>query len=347
MIHDQASNPTWKARIPFSSISRGRRGSLVAVFSVASALCFPTAQAQTQPYPNKPVRIVVGFTVGGSTDILARLLAPKLAEALGTSVIIDNRPGANGTIGSDMLAKSAPDGYTIMMGEIGSLAMAPGLYPKLPYDPVRDFAPISVFARTPLLMTVRSDSPLKSLSDLIAKARSTPAGLNYPSSGAGGPNHLAGELFSIQAKLKTTHVPYKGSAPATTSIASGETDFGLLTAVTINALVQADKLKVLAVASNQRLASMPTVPTMAEAGLPGFESEVWFMLVAPMGTPKPIVDRLNTEVTKVLRDPAIQERLAQITAVPVGNSSQAATAFLQSEIAKWTTVSKAAGITLE
>lgn len=330
-----------------SIISYAQRKSLATLFFFSSVLLLLTSQTQAQPYPSKPIRLVVGYAAGGSTDILARLIGQKLSDSLGTSVVVDNRPGASGTIGTDLVAKSPPDGYTIMLGEVGSLAMAPGLYAKLPYDPERDLAAISVVAKTPLLVTVRSDSSFKSLSDLISKARSTPGGLNFPTSGAGGPNHLASELFNIQAKIKTTHIPYKGSAPATMSIASGETDFGLLTAVTINSLLQAEKVKVLAVASDKRLISMPTIPTMGEAGLPGFESDVWFMLVAPIGTPKPIVERLNAEVTKIIRDSTTLERLAQLMAVPVGNSPQIATSFLHSEIAKWTRVSKAAGITLE
>jgi tripartite-type tricarboxylate transporter receptor subunit TctC len=320
---------------------------LAGLFSVAAVLCCAATPAQGQAYPNKPIRMIVGYAPGGSTDIVARLVGQKLSEALGTTVVVDNRAGASGTIGSDLLAKAAPDGYTLMLGEVGSLAMAPGLYSKLPYDPGRDFVAISVVARTPLLVTVRSDSPLKSLSDLIARARAKPGGLNYASSGAGGPNHLANELFDIQAKVKTSHIPYKGSSPAVMSIASGETDFGLLSAVTINSLLQADKVKVLAVASDQRLASMPAVPTMAEAGLPGFEADVWFMLVAPTGTPKPIVDRLQAEVSKVLRDAGTQEKLSQMSAVTVGNSPEAAASFLKSEITKWTRVTKSAGITLE
>ena len=166
--------------------------------------------------------MVVAFAAGGSTDVLARLVGQKLSESLGTPVVVDNRAGANGTIGSDVVAKSPPDGYTIMMGEVGCLAMAPGLYPKLPYDPVRDFAPVTLVARTPLLATVRADSPMKSLADLIAQARSKPDTLNYPSSGAGGPNHLAGELFNMQANVKTVHVPYKGGGPAALSVAAGK-----------------------------------------------------------------------------------------------------------------------------
>jgi tripartite-type tricarboxylate transporter receptor subunit TctC len=336
---------TTAALCPAAAFASYRR--LFAMLSVAAACVVPAAQAQSTAYPTKPIRMVVAFAPGGSTDVLARLVGQKLSEGLGTPVIIDNRAGANGTIGSDAVAKSPADGYTIMMGEVGSLAMAPGLYPKLSYDPSRDFTAITLVARTPLLATVRADSPMNSIADLIAMARNKPGGLNYPSSGAGGPNHLAAELFDIQAKIKTTHVPYKGGGPAVLSIASGETDFGLMSAVTINALLQGGKLKTLAVASDQRLASMPSVPTMSEAGLPGFEAETWFMVVAPAGTPRLIADKLNAEIVKILPIPATKERLSQMGAIPVGNSPDAAAAFLKAEIAKWTKVSKTAGITLE
>lgn len=330
------------------SISTNRRSALGAAVAalglVLTALSTP-ASAQA-PYPNQAIRMVVGFAAGGSTDVVARAIGQKLSEALGVPVIVDNRAGANGTIASDAVAKSAPDGYTIMMGEVGSLAMAPGLFAKLPYDPSRDFAPVSLIARTPLLATVPSGSPIKSLSELVATARSNPGKLNYPSSGSGGPNHLAGELFNMQANVKTVHIAYRGGGPAVMSLVSGETDFGLLSSVNIDPQVQGGRLRALAVASDQRLANMPNVPTFAEAGLPGFTAETWFMMVAPAGTPKPIIDRLNAEVTKIVPSAAIKERFASMGAFGVGNSPDAANAFLQAEISKWTKVSKSADIKL-
>ena len=291
------------------------------VIGLATTLVATVAQAQAPAtYPNKPIRMIVPFAPGGSTDVLARLVGQKLSESLGTPVVVDNRPGANGTIGCDLVAKAPPDGYTIVMGEVGCLAMAPGLYPKLPYDPARDFAAITLVARTPLLATVRTASPIKSLAELIAQARSKPGSLNYPSSGAGGPNHLAGELFNLQANVKTVHIPYKGGGPAVLSLVSGETDFGLLSAVTINAQLQGGTLRPLAVASDRRLPSMPSVPTMAEAGLPGFTAETWFMLAAPAGTPRPIVDKLNAEIAKILPNAATKERLDAMGAFAVGDS---------------------------
>ncbi|CAN7775988.1 Bug family tripartite tricarboxylate transporter substrate binding protein [Variovorax sp. LjRoot178] len=318
---------------------------LLALTAVGGSLGALPASADPA-YPNKPIKMVVAFAAGGSTDIVARSIGVRLSEALGVPVVVDNRGGANGTIGSDLVAKAPPDGYTIMLGEVGSLAMAPGLYPKLPYDPSKDFAPITLVARTPLLALVRTESPIKSLAELIAKARANPGQLSYPSSGAGGPNHLAGELFNMQANVKTLHVPYKGGGPAALSLVAGETDFGLLSRVTIDSQLQGGRARALAVASDQRLPNMPTVPTFAEAGLPGYTAETWFMLVAPAGTPQPIVDRLNTELTKILPNAETKERFAAMGAFGVGNSPAAATAFLKSELAKWTKVSKAADIRL-
>ncbi len=319
---------------------------LAVLAGLAAALVAPLAQAQA-PYPSKPIRLVVPFAAGGSTDILARIVGQKLTERIGTSVVIDNRPGANGTLGCDLVAKAPADGYTLVMADIGCFAMAPGLYPKLPYEPVRDFVPVTLVARSPLVLTVGAGSPVQSVRELVTLARSKPGQLNFPSSGNGGPNHLAGELFKIQADVKTVHVPYKGSAPSVVALVAGETDFGFLTSVTISSQLSAGKLRALAVASEQRLASLPNVPTMGEAGLPGFEAESWFMVAVPAGTPRPIVDKLNAEVIKILPDPETKDKLNGMGAVAVGNTPDAALDFLKAEIAKWGRVIKAADIKLD
>ena len=236
-------------------------------------------------YPSKTIRLVVPFAPGGSTDILGRLLAQKLGESMHTTVVVDNKPGANGTIGCDLVAKAPADGYTVVLGDVGCMAMAKGLYTKLPYDPLRDFAPISLVARSPLVLTVGAQSPFHSLKELTAAAQAQPGKLNYPSSGTGGPNHLGAELYAMQAKVKIGHVPYKGSAPSVVSLAAGETDFGFLTAVTIAAQLKAGKVRALAVAHNERLQSMPDVPTMSEAGLKDFTADAWFLAAVPAGTP--------------------------------------------------------------
>ena len=225
-------------------------------------LAAPVAQAQQGAYPSKPIRLIVPFAPGGSTDILGRLLAQKLGESMQTSVVVENKPGANGTIGCDLVAKAPPDGYTVILGDVGCMSMAPGLYSRLPYDPLRDFAPVSLVGRSPLVLTVGTQSPLQSLQDLTAAAQAAPGKLNYPSSGTGGPNHLGAELYAMQAKVKVSHIPYKGSAPSVVSLVAGETDFGFLTAVTIASQLNAGKVRALAVAHTERLPAMPNVPTM-------------------------------------------------------------------------------------
>ena len=218
-------------------------------------------------YPSKPITLVIPFSPGGSTDILGRLLAQKLSENMHTSVVVENKPGANGTIGVDRVAKSAPDGYTVVLADVGGMAISTSLYPKLPYQPLKDLTPISLVGRSPLVLTVGHNSPLKSLADLNAAAKANPSKLNYPSSGTGGPNHMGGELYAMQANVKVTHVPYKGSAPSVVSLVAGETDFGFLTAVTINAQLKAGNLRALAVAHDTRLPAMPEVPLFSGNGL--------------------------------------------------------------------------------
>ncbi len=264
-----------------------------------------------------------------------------------TSVMVENKPGANGTIGVDRVAKSAPDGYTVVLADVGGMAMSTSLYPKLPYQPLKDLAPVSLVGRSPLVLTVGTSSPLKSLADLTAKAKANPAKLNYPSSGTGGPNHMGSELYAMQANVKVTHVPYKGSAPSVVSLVSGETDFGFLTAVTINAQLKAGNLRALAVAHDSRLPAMPEVPTMDEAGLKGFTADAWFMAAVPAGTPQPIIDRLYQEIAKILPQEDVKAKLDAVGVLPAGLSPQASSEFLSKEIVKWREVVKTAKITLD
>ena len=316
--------------------------------ALAATLAAPLAHAQgAGSYPSKTIRLVVPFAPGGSTEILGRLLAQKLGESMHTTVVVDNKPGANGTIGCDLVAKAPADGYTVVLGDVGCMAMAKGLYTKLPYDPLRDFAPISLVARSPLVLTVGAQSPFHSLKELTAAAQAQPGKLNYPSSGTGGPNHLGAELYAMQAKVKIGHVPYKGSAPSVVSLAAGETDFGFLTAVTIAAQLKAGKVRALAVAHNERLQSMPDVPTMSEAGLKDFTADAWFLAAVPAGTPKPIVDRLYAEIAKALPAPEVKEKLDAMGVLPSGLKPDASAQFLRVEVDKWRDVIKNAGITLD
>ena len=326
--------------------STGFQASWMGAIAVAAATLLGQAHA-ADAYPSKPITLVIPFSPGGSTDILGRLLAQKLGESMNTSVVVENKPGANGTIGVDRVAKSTPDGYTIVLGDVGGMSMAPGLYTKLPYDPLKDLTPISLVGRSPLVLTVGSKSPLNSLADLTGSAKVNPGKLNYPSSGTGGPNHLGGALYAMQAQVDVTHVPYKGSAPSVVSLVAGETDFGFLTAVTINAQLKAGNVRALAVAHNERLPAMPDVPTADEAGLKGFMADAWFMAAAPVGTPQPIIDRLYSEIAKILPQEEVQSKLNAVGVLPAGLSPQASAVFLSEEVAKWRQVIKAAKITLD
>ena len=314
--------------------------------TVAAASLSGTAHA-ADAYPSKPITLVIPFSPGGSTDILGRLLAQKLGEGMKANVIVENKPGANGTIGVDRVAKSAPDGYTVVLADVGGMAISTSLYPKLPYQPMKDLVPVSLVGRSPLVLTVGTNSPLKSLADLTATAKANPAKLKYPSSGTGGPNHMGGELYAMQANVKVTHVPYKGSAPSVVSLVSGETDFGFLTAVTINAQLKAGNLRALAVAHDSRLPAMPDVPTMDEAGLKGFTADAWFMAAVPAGTPQPIIDRLYQEIAKILPQEDVKAKLDAVGVLPAGLSPKASSEFLAKEIVKWREVVKTAKITLD
>ena len=332
---------------PAPALSRSVWRALASGLAIA-ALAAPVVQAQTAAaYPTKPIRLIIPFAPGGSTDILGRLLAQKLGESMQASVVVENKAGANGTIGCDLVAKAPPDGYTVILGDVGCMSMAPGLYTKLPYDPLRDFAPISLVGRSPLVLTVGENSPFKSLAELTAAAQAAPGKLNYPSSGTGGPNHLGAELYAMQAKVKVSHIPYKGSAPSVVSLVSGETDFGFLTAVTISAQLNAGKVKALAVAHTERLPAMPNVPTMSEAGLKGFTADAWFLAAVPAGTPKPIVDRLYAEIAKALPAPDVKAKLDGMGVLASGLDPQASARFLRTEVDKWRGVIKTARITLD
>ena len=328
-----------------------RRASLRMVLgSAVATLAFAAPWAQAAgpaAYPTKTIRLIVPFSAGGSTDILGRLLAQKMGENMNATVVVENKPGANGTLGCDQVAKAPADGYTMVLGDVGCMAMATGLYTKLPYDPLKDFADVSLVARSPLVLTVGTQSPFKSMADLTAAARAQPGKLNYPSSGTGGPNHLGGELYAMQAKVKISHIPYKGSAPSVVSLVAGETDFGFLTAVTIDSQLKAGKLRALAVAHNERLASLPDVPTMDEQGLKGFQADAWFMAAVPAGTPQPIVDRLYTEIAKALSDPQVKSKLDAMGVLPSALKPAASTEFHKVEVAKWREVIKNANITLD
>jgi tripartite-type tricarboxylate transporter receptor subunit TctC len=313
---------------------------LVAATDIASI-------AWAQNYPTKPVRIVVPFAPGGTTDILARLVGQRLSDALRQPVVIDNRPGANGALGTEFVAKSPPDGHTIVMGYLGAFAIGPSLYAKLPYDPIRDFAPITLVASTTQALVIHPSLPARSTRELIALAKRQPGQISYASAGIGAPSHLAGELFKMMAGIDLVHVPYKGSGAAMNDLLGGHVamSFGGLAAAMTQ--VKAQRLRVLGVAGAARSPAMPQVPTIAESGLPGYDVASWFGLLAPAATPREVVGRLNNEVVKILRTDEVRERLAADGAEVVANKPEEFAAYIKAELGKWGRVIKAAGIRAE
>jgi tripartite-type tricarboxylate transporter receptor subunit TctC len=300
-----------------------------------------------QQYPSKPIRLIVPFTPGGSTDIVARVAGQKLGDALGAQVLIDNRPGAGGNIGVELAAKSAPDGYTLVMGHIGTFAVNPALYARLPYDPIRDFAPISLVAMVPNMLVVHPSLPVKSVRELIALSRSRPGQLNYGSSGAGGTPYLAVEYFKLLAKVDIAHIPYKGAAPMIIDLIGGQLSLTITGIPPLLPHVKAGKLRALAVATSKRLPLLPELPTIAEAALPGYEATSWYGVLAPAATPKEIITRINAEIVKGIARPDAAQRLAGEGAEPVTSTPEQFSTFIKSEIARWGKVIKAAGVTAE
>jgi len=299
--------------------------------------------AAAQQYPVKPVRLIVPFPPGGPTDVVSRLVAPKLAEGLGQQIVVENRGGAGGAIGTEQVAKSAPDGYTIVMGTIGGLAVAKSLNPKLGYDTLRDLAPITQSVSVTSILVVHPSVPAKNVRELLALARSGAGKLNYASSGNGTITHLAGELLKLTGKVSITHVPYKGGAPALVALVSGEVDMSYENSLIITPHIKSGKVRGLAVTSARRSALLPELPTIAET-LPGYSASGWYGLLAPAATPKPVIARLNAEAVKALRAPDVVAKLSGQGAEPVGNSPEEFTAFIRSEIAKWANLVKAANM---
>lgn len=303
-----------------------------------------TALAQTAAnYPAKSVRFIAPFPPGGSTDLLARLVAQKLTEAWGQQVIVENRGGAAGTIGVELAARSAPDGYTIVMGHVGTFGVNPTLYPKLSYDAVRDFAPITVLATVPNGMAVHPSLPVKTARDFVALAKAKPGELLYASGGSGSASHLAGEYFKLLTKIEMVHVPYKGTAPAMISMISGQTTMTITGMVALMPHVKSGRLKLLGVATLKRLAIMPNVPTINESGVPGYDANQWYGVLAPAATPRDIVAKLHADIVKVLARPDVKERLAADGAEPVANAPEQFAAHIKAEIARWAPVVKASG----
>ncbi len=317
------------------------RRSLLA--SLAGLLVSPAAFAQGG-YPSKTITFVVPYAAGGFGDIRARQVTERLSKALGVSVIVDNKPGAGGVVGTGAVAKAAPDGYTIGMGNLAPLAVNRALMKKLPYDPDTDVVPVILLEKAPLVLSTHASQGLKSVKDLIARAKAEPGKLTYGSSGVGGAHHLSGAMFAHQAGIELTHVPYKGGAAAATDLVSGHIAMMFEMGYAALPAIKGGKVQPLAVSSTTRLALLPDVPTLAESGLANFESYNWQGVIAPKGTPRGIVMRLNQELNAILRQPEMREAIVSQASEPVGGTPEEFGAFIKAEAAKWTAVVKAANI---
>jgi tripartite-type tricarboxylate transporter receptor subunit TctC len=312
-------------------------------------LAVVAAGASAQPaagsaYPSRPLHLIVPFPPGGSTDILARVLGQKLSEVLEQPVVVDNRPGAGGSIGAEAAAKAAPDGYTLLMGQLGPLAVSPAIYKKLPYDPVKSFAPVSLMAIVPSVLVVNNALPVRSAAELIAYAKKNPGKLAYGSAGNGSTSHLTTEYFKLATGTDILHVPYKGVGPMLTDLVSGQVAMGINGAPAVMPHVTSGRLRALAVTSLARVPSLPDIPTLDEAGVKGFEANGWYGIVAPAGTPSAIVLRLNSGIRRAVGTPELRARLDAEGAIPAGGTPEEFGALIASEIVRWGTVLKKAGI---
>jgi tripartite-type tricarboxylate transporter receptor subunit TctC len=300
--------------------------------------------AAAEQYPTKPIRLIVPFPPGGTTDTVARLMAQKIGEALGQQVVVDNRPGAGGTIGTELAARSPADGYTILMGSITTHAVNPALYSKLAFDPMKDFTPVSLIVSSPQLLAVHPSVPANTVKDFVALAKSKPGQLNYASAGAGTSPHLTFELFKSATGIDLVHIPYKGTGPAITELIGGQVQAMITGVVALMPHVKSGKLRGLGVTSAKRVAALPDLPTLQEAGLKDFEVSSWFGFFLPAGTPKPILDKLNAQVRKVLEMPDVQKRLVSQGAEPAGNSSAEFARYVRTEMQRWGKVVRSTGV---
>ncbi|MDQ6685488.1 MAG: tripartite tricarboxylate transporter substrate binding protein [Pseudomonadota bacterium] len=328
-----------------AALNSFRRRLLIAFAGGLSGVSM-SSRAFAGDYPSKQIRMLVPYPAGGPTDIVARIVCARLAEVLAQPIVIENRGGASGMIGADVVAKAAADGYTLLINVSGQL-VNPSLYAKVPHDPLKDFAPITDLATTPIELVVGANSPVQSVKDLVALARAQPGKLTFASSSVGTPGHLAGELFKAAAKLDVTHVPYKGSAPALTDLVGGQVDYMFDSMPSSINLVRAGKLRAIGVTSMQRSKALPQVPTLAESGYPDVVMSTWYGMWAPAGTPGPLVQQLNAATVKVLAEPELRARLEANQLEPVGDSVEHFTAFCKSEAQRYAAVVRAAGIKLE
>jgi tripartite-type tricarboxylate transporter receptor subunit TctC len=320
--------------------------SLVAYAVVFGAgVFFACAHAQT--YPSKPIRIVAPFAPGSTIDIIGRIIAPNLSGALGQPVLIDNRPGAGGAVGMDAVAKAAPDGHTLVIGALGPLAMNPALYPKTPFDPIRDFAAVSLLATGPVVVAVHPSVPARTVKELIELAKKQPGQLNFGSPGVGSSPHLTGELLKMLTGTDIVHVPYKGNAEALTDLVSGRLSIVFTGVPPVVPLAKAGRVRLLATTGMQRLVQLPDVPTIAEAGFAGAQVSIWYGVVAPAGTPRDVIVRINREIVKVMQTPDVREKFAQQGIEPETSTPERFAQLIRDEYARWSKVIRTTGIRLE
>ncbi len=316
------------------------------VFLLLAVLLSTFVSAQTA-YPDRPIKLIVPYPPGGTTDLLARTLAPRLSERLGQPILIENRAGAGGVIGSQVVAKSPADGYTLVFGSIASHGILPAIQVPPPYDPIRDFSPVSLVAITPNVLLANVAAPAKNVAELIALAKSQPGKLNFGSTSLGGSPHMSGELLKSQAKIQMVHVPYKGGAPMLVDLMGGQISYAFDNLPSSIQHIRSGKVKALAVTTAKRWPHAPEIPTMAEAGLTGYESSAWFGLLAPGNTPKAIVDLLQKQVTFILKQPEVEKIYLEQGAMPVGNSPDEFVRFISAEMLKWKTVVSDTGVKLD
>lgn len=300
--------------------------------------------ATARDYPGKPLRLVVPVSAGGGTDIVARFIGGRLTEAWGQQVVVDNRAGAGGSIGADIVAKSTPDGHTLLLGSVGHITFTPALFLRLPYDPQKDFTPISLVAEQPFVVAAHPSLQANSIKEVIALARSSPGKVIYGSGGSGGASHLGIELLNLMTGVSMVHVPYKGTGPGMTALLSGEIPMLLVGVATVLPHIKSGKVKAFAVSGAKRSQALPRVPTISEAGVPGYEFDVWYGMLFPAGTPRAVVSKANAEIVRVLKSPATGQRFLSLGLEPLSSTPEEFAALIQREIPKWKKVVKAAGI---
>ncbi|AYM95321.1 tripartite-type tricarboxylate transporter receptor subunit TctC [Acidovorax sp. 62] len=334
--------------MPISTPTRSLRSRLFVAAAAALALALPTASVLAQAaYPNKPIRLIVPFPPGGGTDMIARTVAQKLADQNKWNVIVDNRPGAGGNLGVDATAKSAADGYTLVMGQTSNLAINPSLYAKLPYDPIKDLAPVALVSSSPIVMAAPANSRFKTFADVVAASKGKPDALTLGYSGNGTVAHLAGELAENAAGIQLRHIPYKGAAQAMTDLVGGQIDLYMSSVPTLLGQVRNGKLKILAITSAKRSSQLPDVPTLAEQGYKGFEAVTWFGILAPAGTPAPIVAQLNKAINQALQQADVIDKLKSEGGDVLGGTSEQFSALLRTEVPRWAKIVKDSGASLD